>query len=241
MLCLQARNSMDIKPEKMRSRHLQRAGFTIWCCISVVILLSDFGYSTRALKQTVVSEREEEGGQPPPKCMYSFVVNELDSAKCPLLLQHMYGYQREQQSSFRGGGRSNAHYDALLKRVETIEKKMFQEASENREIETSLEQQQQLLKSTQISVIRQQANITDLLKTVNDVTHGVKKTRTYYKDLDAKLAGVIMDLAEVGERLRKTDKAGRLGSLSDKHIPVQSAPLSNACGLSQNATKFRGE
>ena len=76
---------------------------------------------------------------------------------------------------------------------------------------------------------------------MEELSRGLKRQSAYYKDLDAKLAGVVMDVAEVGDRLRKSDAAGGRRSLSDKHIPVQSAPLSNACGLGKNATKFKGK
>ncbi len=40
-------------------------------------------------------------GETPPKCMYSFVVNELDSSKCPMLFQNMPSMQVRRQTSHK--------------------------------------------------------------------------------------------------------------------------------------------
>ena len=202
----------------------------------LLVAFCDTRLVSSASSQTIVTDRAGEGGQPPPKCMYSFIVNELDSAKCPLLLQHMYGYQQEQASH-----RNEAKYGDVVKRLDSLEMKIYAELNENRNIKKNLDNQEKVLKTAQASMETQQVNITNVLKSVTDLTLAMRKQRNYYKDLDAKLAGVIMDVAEVGDHMRKADtKPGRLSNLMDKHIPVKSAALTNTCGLSKNATKFRG-
>ena len=120
--------------------------------------------------------RPDEGGQPPPKCMYSFVVNELDSAKCPLLLQHMYGYQRE-QSAYRGHPHHRRphpdtanQYNDLAKRVADVEQKVFQELRAKDDVAKDLEEQETLLKSTQINLLRQKSNITQVNFVKSNIT-----------------------------------------------------------------------
>lgn len=71
-----------------------RLDIVLWCVCwpgllqaGTVVYVKETGEDSEATSTN--GNQPLAGGESPPKCMYSFVVNELDSSKCPMLFQNM--------------------------------------------------------------------------------------------------------------------------------------------------------
>ena len=142
-------------------------------------------------------------GQKAPHCKYSFVVNEVDSSKCPILLDNLNSHykssamQSEQPMGRRGrhgnGFRNQAHFgdNRLHKRIEMLEDKLSKETEENQVLRTSLDEHSKLLMQAEKTLANQNVNLTNLLLNMHDINHKLNKQRMVWRNMDNKLSGTV--------------------------------------------------
>ena len=130
-------------------------------------------------------------GESPPKCMYSFVVNELDSSKCPMLFQNLPPMQNEEPTGRRGGNTINSAFDGegLNKRIAMLEDKLAQEMEDNNNLRSSLAEHTKLLRKAEKTLSTQSVNLTNLVLNMHDLKHKLNKQKTVWKNMDNKLLG----------------------------------------------------
>ena len=171
-----------------------------WLRLDIILLCACWNWSTLVEPGTVVYVKETEGdmgqqqsdqpvmGESPPKCMYSFVVSELDSSKCPMLLQNLPPMQNEEPTGRRGTN-SVLDVDELNKRIAMLEDKLSQEMVDNNNLRSSLEEHNKLLRKAEKTLSTQSVNLTNLVLNMHDLKHKLNKQKTVWRNMDNKLSG----------------------------------------------------
>ncbi len=188
-------------------------------------------------------QRQSPKGQSAPNCMYSFIVNELDSSKCPLLLQQMQNMQNEQPKDKYRQEMNDEDYknlEELSSRMETLETKLYQEIAENRNIEKDILQQDTLVKRTEQVMKYHQHNITMLMSAVRRLEITLGKQKVYWKNVDNKLAGVMLDVIEINNRLDKKKNQLQMAPAA-KSIDVEASSRISCSGINNATTRFKGD
>ena len=213
------------------------------------------------------------------KCSYNIIIHEVDSAvKCP---NKRYYHEQEEsvksklpwllsdepQPSKNAITTSRFTHDAyrlgledLIKRVGSLETKLYAEMAENRELKNTLLLQEQSMRKMDRYVQQNLArNVTQLGHDIRHVTTTMVRHAQHYRSLDAKLSEVMLDVAEVNHYLATAEERERgegpgltgRGSVghpvatshvtTQKDIAVQAISLlQDGCAVPSNATKFTG-
>ena len=161
-----------------------------WCTLvepGTVVYVRETGEDTVGEQQSDKSIR----GESPPKCMYSFVVNELDSSKCPMIFQNLPPMQNEEPTGRRGGHGTNSVHevDELNKRIAMLEDKLSQEMEDNNNLRSNLEEHTKLLRKAEKTLSTQSVNLTNLVLNMHDLKHKLNKQKTVWRNMDNKLSG----------------------------------------------------
>ena len=225
------------------------------------------------------------------KCSYNIVIHEVDSAvKCPKVTDDGYDEQKKVKSKLpwlladEPDTKSNevvvsrfSHHayrlglEDLVKRVGSLETKLYAEMAENRELKNTLLLQEQSIRKMDRYVHQSLArNLTQIGHDIRHVTSTMTRHAQHYRSLDTKLSEVMLDVAEVNHYLANAEErererriggapggiSGRVlagrgnvgyhddggGSTTQKDITVQSPSLMrNGCAVDSNSTKFRGK
>ena len=165
------------------------------------------------------------------KCTYNLIIHEVDSAvKCPKIQYGGNGGRRDYWANTnnvavqmdesltpppiiqppsppRATSRFMHHayrlgLEDLVKRVGTLETKLYAEMAENRELKNTMLLQEQWLKKVERymhnTVVH---NLTRLGNDVRAVSSEMDRHSTHYRSLDSKLSEVMLDVAEVNNYL----------------------------------------
>ena len=202
------------------------------------------GHETSKVPVTTVTKDDSTpNGQSPPNCMYSFVVNELDSSKCPMVLQQMQNMQNEQPKHKSEAELSEADLetiDNMQFKMESLQTKLYQEIAENRKIEKDLLEQGKVVQKTERSMIYHEHNITRLMSAIKRLEITLQKQRIYSKNVDNKLAGVMLDVIEVNNRLDRNDQLQNAAPV--KSVQVQASSRTACPGVQgENITRYKGK
>ena len=173
----------------------------IWICVcwnwwtlvepGTVVYVKETDDITQGQSPPSTQSDQPVASESPPKCMYSFVVNELDSSKCPMLFQNLSPMQNEQPTGRRGGHAIKSSLDAeeLNKRIAVLEDKLAQEMEDNNNLRSNLDEHTKLLRRAEKTLSTQSVNLTNLVLNMHDLKHKLNKQKNVWKNMDNKLLG----------------------------------------------------
>ncbi len=191
--------------DRFRLHLLLEISLCLWICPSRVQLRTQIYVQETGQDEMDTQPQADQPnmGEKPPKCKYSFVVNELDSSKCPILLDNLNSHykstamQSEQPMGRRGRhgngfrNQANNYEDSRLnKRIEMLEDKLSKETEENQVLRTSLEEHSKLLMRAEKTLDNQNVNLTNLLQNMQDLNYKLNKQRMVWRNMDNKLSGM---------------------------------------------------
>lgn len=105
------------------------------------------------------------------QCTYNFVVNELDSTKCPTLQSDNKkppGFQNDQEilNRYYENLNMNKDFDNLVRRIDTLENKLLREVAKNRELERDILELENTVKHLEKTVNYNEQNVTNVAAVV---------------------------------------------------------------------------
>ncbi|CAH1784710.1 unnamed protein product [Owenia fusiformis] len=187
-------------------------------------------------QENIVRSNQEKSG--PTKCEYAIVVNEIDSRKCPTLLQGAVDAQQDPTPNKVPTHQPNV--DALKDKVQEVEKTVLLETLKTDDLSKSISTFDTLLKQTQNAIENNEANITHVQKQMAKIEKLLRIQKLYYKNIDSKIGGLMLDFQEVTNTLEKHQLLLPTPSTENKTIAVESVQKTQACGITnKNVTRYR--
>ena len=182
------------------------------------------------------------------KCKYTFVVNEFGGENCPNVTPQQQA-DALPQKSYRESPllqRSALHNMPLRNSSEltswltNMEKQLVEELRKSIDINTTLSQHQNTLSKTEKLLTEYESNFTSIFRMLRYLESSIQDQTMMSANLDKKLSGVMLDMAEVNTVLTKKVAKKDDGNVQRKFIEVQSATQTFSCSKSPESIVYRG-
>lgn len=135
-----------------------------------------------------------------------------------------------------------ASMEDLHSKVASLESTVLEEMVSNRELRTTIMLQEQLIKRLNYSMTSRGDAYKRLEFEFGELRDSSSRQREYQRSIDNKLAGVMLDVAEVNNMLsEKTDQRKIRKELENKMIAVESASEKSQCSVPPNVTRYKGK
>lgn len=181
------------------------------------------------------------------RCKYVFVVNEVDSQKCPNSLSELQADRQPEKSlpnnpllplNLPQSVGDKGNLTDTKSWLNNIEKLLYSELRKGEEINTTLSRHEVSLSNAEQLLKDYESNFTAIFRMLRYLETSIQEQNTMSRNLDKKLSGVMLDVVEVNNVLSK--KVAKVdGQVQAKDIAVQSVSMVTSCSVAPESIIFR--